>query len=227
MPSEDQRADWERQRQEELAEAIEDYPGELQRYERNLGYWQDAGERRRRNMRERPERPIEPSDENFSWPDLESRRLFVVGPQNRFASESEYSLWLYEVPETEVVFQGLSECACMGTVAFDTEIGKVTAVRVGNTFVDERGNRVDQHPDGLSSTDRLVRSAPYVEPPSDYALDPRIPREMIVSADFRPVQRLSNWYGETINRVVPYPGLFGYEQDRMVDLRDRQGAAEE
>ena len=42
---------------------------------------------------------------------------------------------------------------------------------------------------------------------------------MIVAADFELFERLPNWFGGTINRVMPFPGLFAYDGARMVDLR--------
>ena len=151
-------------------------------------------------------------------------QIVTIGPQNRFASESDYSLWLHEVPEGEYVFYGFGmpgagDCACMGTLAFDVTPGKVTAVRIGTMWLDAQGEQIEKFPSGSNSTDIAVRQAPYVEPPSDYSLDPRIPREMFMVPEFTLVNRLPNWFGGTVNRVLPVPGLFAYDGADMVDLR--------
>lgn len=220
MPDESQRAEWERQLQAALAEAVAEYPGKLASYERDHETW--ANSRSRRSAE--PERPIEPTAENFAWPELESRRMFTIGPQNRIASESEYSLWLYEVPAGEIIFRGLGmgafgDCACLGTLAFETQPGKVTAVRIAYTPLDSEGRQIERFPGGSNSLDISTRSGIIIEPPSDYALDPRIPREMIIVPHFRLVEAMPNWFGQTVNRVQPYPGLFTYDGTRMVDLR--------
>ncbi|MXO72726.1 hypothetical protein [Alteraurantiacibacter buctensis] len=220
MPDEAQRAEWERQRQAALAEAVAAFPGRLVSYKRDHETWANSRGRRRAE----PEQPIEPSNENFAWPELESRRMFTIGPQNRIASESEYSLWLYEVPAGEIIFRGLGmgafgDCACLGTLAFATQPGKVTAVRIAYAPLDSEGRRIDRFPGGSNSLDISTRSGVIIEPPSDYALDPRIPREMITVPEFRLVEAIPNWFGQTVNRVQPYPGLFSYDGTRMVDLR--------
>ena len=70
-----------------------------------------------------------------------------------------------------------------------------------------------------NSNDLVARMAFYIDPPSDFALDPRLPRERIHPAQFEPVDRLPNWFGSTVNRVLPIPGLFHYERGHMVDGR--------
>lgn len=218
MPSAAQRADWQAQRSEELAEAIVDYPKDLARYERRHASWS------KEEVGREPERPVEPTEESFPWPDLESRRVFSVGPQNRFASEKDYSLWLMAVPEGEYLFYGFgnqtfSDCACMGSLAFEVKTGKITALRISNAWLDGAGQRIDGFPKGMNSLDVQTRFGMVVEPPSDFSLDPRLPREMITVPEFRLVERLPNWFGGTVNRVLPFPGLFTYDGTKMVDLR--------
>lgn len=219
LPDDAQRAAWQEQRKEALAKAIADYPRDKQRYESKYAIWVKTGKRGRA-----PEKPVEPTEESFAWPDLESRRVFTVGPQNRFKSDKEVSLWLLEVPEGKYVFYSFgmgawTDCACMGSLGFEAKAGKVTAVRVVNSGLDGQGNIIEQFPKGTPSLDMNTRFAMMVEPPSDYALDPRLPRDMIVAADFELFERLPNWFGGTINRVMPFPGLFAYKGSRMVDLR--------
>lgn len=219
MPNEAQREDWERQRQEAFAKELKKYPGRLRNYERDL----EVSKGSRGRIRE-PVKPVEPTEETFVWPELESQRILTVGPQQRLASEKGYSLWLYEVPATTITFYGLgmatmADCACLGTMSFDTQPGKVTAVRIAQSWLNESGEIVDRPLEGTSSTDVGVRIGLIVEPPSDYSLDPRIPRDMIALPQFKLVEGLPNWSGGTVNRVMPVPGLFTYERGKMVDLR--------
>ncbi len=226
VPGDAERADWERQRQEELAEAIEDYPRDLRRYERDLEFWEAT--RRRRN--DRPSPPVEPTEETFSWPELESRKVVTVGHLNRFAKSDEASLWLLEVPAGEYLFYGLgmigfNDCACMGSVRFDVAAGSVTAVRVGYELLDAQGNVIAMRPEDADSTDLATRTAIMIGEPSQAVFDPRIPRERIVAAEFAPVRSLSNWFGGTVNRVLPIPGVIDYDRDRVIDLQAEEAAA--
>lgn len=226
MPSDEERADWERQRQEELAEAIEDYPRDLSRYERDIEFWEAT----RRRRRDRPARPVEPTDETFPWPDLESRKIVTIGHLNRFAKSDEASLWLYEVPAGEYLFYGLgmigfNDCACMGSVSFSVAEGSVTAVRVGYDILDPQGNLVTARPDDVDATDAATRTAIFIEEPSEAVFDPRIPRERIVTAEFSPVGRLANWFGGTVNRVQPIAGVIDYDRDRVIDVQAEAAAA--
>lgn len=227
VPTDAERADWERQRQEEFAEAIEDYPRDMRRYERDFERWQES----RGRLGRRPERPVEPTEETFSWPDLERYKVFTIGPQNRFRNTDGRSLWLYEVPAGTYVFYGTglattSDCACMGSVGFEVPVGSVTAVRVGLRALGTDGEPLSEHPEGTDSTDRATRLAPVVAGPSDAAYDPRIPREMIRPAEFTPVPRLANWAGGTVNRVLPIPGVLEYERGEVIDVQARAAAAE-
>ena len=220
MPNAEERADWARQRSEALAEAVEDYPRRLERYERELELWESI----RNNRRSRPRQPVVPSDETFDWPEIESRRVFTIGPQNRFRAEDGLSLWLYEVPAGDYVFYGsgmigMHECACMGTVRFRVAAGNVTALKVANTALDGLGQPRDGHPDGSNGNDMATRTGMVVADPSPAAYDPRLPRDRVVAAEFEPVARLPNWFGGLINRIQPIPRVFTYDRGEVVDLR--------
>ncbi len=226
-PTEEERADWAIQREEELAEAIARYENRVLRYERQLATWE-----RRRNTRDpRPQPPELVNAETFSWPALETFKVFSIGPQNRFAINEGSSLWLYELPEGEYTFYGtglvgLNDCACMGTVRFSVEAGSVTAVRVGIAILDERGNEIDEPLEDSDSTDRQARMALVIDEPSPSAYDPRIPRSMIRPAEFVAVPRLPNWFGGTINRIRPIPGQFDYHHSELVAINAPSEAGE-
>ncbi len=216
-PTAEEQADWAGQRAEALAEAIRRHPRAVDRYERDSELWADIMTRRG----PRPVMPVEPTEANFSWPDLESRKQIVIGPTNRFLAEEGRSLWLFEVPAGTYTFYstgilGMTDCACMGTASFPVSAGQVTAVRVGLELVDGEGNLMASVPDGLNENDRTTRTMPALTGPTEAAYDPRIPREMIVPASFTPVERVPNWFGSTINRIMPIPGVLRYERGRAV-----------
>lgn len=224
MPNDEQREDWARQRAEEMAEAVEDYPDDMRRYERDMETWQATGRRASR----RPQMPIEPTEESFPWPDLESRRIASTGPLNRFYKSDDVSLWLSEVPPGDYVFYGFGfgptavgagTCMCMGSVDFVVEPGKITALRVGSLFLDADGNRQAEVPDDSNTTDLMTRQVMLIGPATGAAYDPRIPRDRIVAAEFSAVENLPNWFGGMVARVEPIEGVLGYDRDKAIDLR--------
>lgn len=219
MPTAEEQASWESQRAEALVEAQEDHVKDLKRYERRIkNYKPGPGQGRA------PVEPIVPTEENFTWPDIERSLAFTVGPLNRFSKDDGTSLYLHEVPAGEYFYYsngpfGLSTCACMGTVSFQVAAGKVTAVRTAYQLLNAQGEPVDEAEDGVRSADRAVRVGMIVEGPSDAALDPRIPADMFTVAELSPMAGVPNWAGGEINRVMAIPGLFTYERGEMVDLR--------
>lgn len=225
MPADEHRAEWARQRSEALAEAIEEYPRRLASYEREHELWQSI----RNNRRPAPTRPVEPTEETFPWPDIESQRLLTMGPLNRFSKSDEVSLWLNEVPPGEYIFYGfgfgplglpnMGTCMCMGSIRFTVEPGKITALRLGSQFLAPDGTRQMTPPPDTNSTDLWVRQVMFVERATDAIFDPRLPRDRFVHPTFRAVPDLPSWFGGMIGRVEPIPGVMSYEGGQQIDLQ--------
>lgn len=219
LPSPEDMEIYSRERAEALAKAHAKWTKDHARWVRNAE--RATGQRSKREV---GEEPIEPTDENFSFPDPEQRMLFSMGLQNRFSIGDGFSLYLHEVTPGEYLYYsngpvGFGMCACMGSVRFKAEAGKVTALRAGVQLLDERGNPISEVPEGVDSLDLNVRRALYVEPVSEAGFDKRIPMDIFVHADLVPVEGLPNWYGGEINRVLPIPGILDYDRDRPIDLR--------
>lgn len=172
----------------------------------------------------RPAEPQEPTEDNFSWPRFEQAHPVYIGPQNRFAkAEGGASTYLHEVDPGEYVYYGNvmmavpgGLCACLGTVAFRAEAGKVTSLgKLRLPWIESLRGPKEQRaktsldlPDGTSS---------LAFAPASFA-DPRVPAEMIVQARFAPVDRLPNWFGLEVDRVMPIEGVMRYERGKVVDL---------
>lgn len=227
LPSQAERDEWESQRQEAMVEALEKYPRELERYERRIKSYDPAYPRGRK-----PVKPIYPTDEDFPWPDLELQFSFMIGYQNRFSKDDGVSLYLHEVPEGDYVYYssglviGGGICACLGSVSFKAEAGKVMAMWIGTEPLDASGEPIEEHPEDHHNQDRLTRTGIFVKAISDAARDPRIPSEWLAMADFTPVVGIPNWFGAEVNRVKPIPGVFAYERGEIVDLRSTGFSAE-
>lgn len=226
VPTEAEREKDRALRAQALAEERKDWTKKMARYERDMERYKSGSGRRK------PEKPEEPTEENFPWRALETEFMVTVGPLNRFAKEDGNSLYLHEVPPGEYVFygsilMGMGVCACMGTVKFEVEQGKITTLRSDGVFLDKDGNPLDRmnRPEGQDTNDVLVRYAMIVEPADSRARDPRLPPERLTSAQFTPVEFVPNWFGAQINRLLPMEGVFAYERDKQIDLKAK--AAEE
>lgn len=172
--------------------------------------------------------PLEPTEQNFGWLPYEQRHVVLIGPMNRFAKVGA-SLYLQEVPPGEYLYYGnvifnpnggiAGVCACMGTVAFQAEAGKITVLgKVNYPLIDalksEPKERRPKDSFGLPEGVTTLR----ILPPTAAAADTRLPKEQTVSARFRPVPRVENWYGLEIDRLMPMDGVFRYEGDRIVEI---------
>jgi len=155
---------------------------------------------------------------------------------NHFANEDGVvSVRLFAVPPGEYFFSSLTwqwlpvdvDCACMGTVRFPVELGKVTAIRVETAILDAKGEQIgvgnigDAIPDGRHENDLFAMRGIAVGHPTSALLRGRVDDQYIEPARLAPVAELPNWFGRQINRVLPIPGVLDYEGDRMVDLRGR------
>lgn len=153
---------------------------------------------------------------------------------NHFTNEDGVvSVRLFAVPPGEYFFSSVTwqwtpvdvDCACMGTVRFPVEPGKVTAIRVETAILDARGEQIGVGnlgkaiPDGRRENDLFAMRALAVGHPTSDLLRGKVDEGVIEPARFTPVPELPNWFGHQINRVLPIPGVLDYEGDRMVDLR--------
>lgn len=221
IPSQAELDDWENQRKEALAKAVDKYERRLKSYQRRIkNYKPKAGGLRA------PVKPTDPTEEGFFWPDLEYNFKFDVGPSNRFSKADGASLYLREVTAGEYYYYGtgplaLPVCACMGTVSFNVEAGTITALQVGIGAVNAQGEMIAAPEPDISKHDGRVRYQLVVEAPSDAVFDPRLPREMIQPADFAPRGSRENWGGREVSRVAPIVGVFEYsDRGEMIDLRE-------
>ncbi|QFT76999.1 hypothetical protein [Erythrobacter sp. THAF29] len=219
------------QRSAALEKAREKWAKKQAKYEKHIA--------RAKKRREKPtqKKPIEPTEENFSWTPPEQMMMFSLGPLNRFDKGKGLSLYLQEVPPGEYVYygttsMGLGACACMGTVKFMAEPGTINALRYDGVWLDKDSNEIGRGrlPEGVDTNDQLVRVAMIIEPVDEAAYDPRLPKEWIKDAQLVPMPFVPNWMGAEINRLAPIPGVLAYNRDEVIDVQAelaRQKAEEE
>lgn len=172
----------------------------------------------------RPKEPQEPTEANFSWPRYEQVHPVYIGPQNRFAkAEGGASTYLQEVEPGEYVFYGSvmmgvagGICACLGTVAFKADAGKITSLgKMRLPWIESlRGPKETRAKNSLELPEGTTSLAFAPAPFSD----PRVPADMVVAARFTPVDRMPNWFGLEVDRVMPMEGVMRYDRDKVVDL---------
>lgn len=168
--------------------------------------------------------PQEPTEANFPWPRYEQVHTVYIGPQNRFAkAEGGASTYLQEVEPGEYIYYGNvtaglpgGTCACLGTVAFRAEAGKVTSLgRMRIPWMDLlRGPKELR---ARTTLDVPEGTTTLAFAPASFG-DARVPAEMVVPAQFTPVDRMPNWFGLEVDRVMPIEGVMRYERDKVIDL---------
>lgn len=170
----------------------------------------------------RPKEPQEPTESNFPWPRYEQVHSVIIGPQNRFAKgEGGASTYLQEVKPGEYLFYGNTMgiggiCACLGTVAFKAEAGKVTSLgKLKLALADMSKLPKEQRPkNSLALPEGLTTMA---FEPAPFA-DPRVAADLVSPAQFRPVDRMPNWFGLEVDRLTAIDGMMRYERDKLIDL---------
>jgi len=142
-------------------------------------------------------KPPEPVEADFGYPSYEQKHTVFLGPQNRF-SKVGGSAYLQEVPPGEYIFYAIgATCACLGTVSFDAPAGKVVAL---DLFA-------------LSNADGTT---PFQLNAATGFADARLPADSLVPAALKPAGMRSNWFGISVDRVMPIAGVFDYERGKQV-----------
>lgn len=141
-------------------------------------------------------KPTEPTEANFGYPSYEQKHTVFLGPQNRF-SKIDGSAYLQEVPPGEYIFYAIgTTCACLGTVSFDAPAGKVVMLE-------------------LMQMTNADGTTPFKIGAGRFA-DARLPAETLLPAALKPAGMRANWFGISVDRVLPIEGVFAYERGKQV-----------
>lgn len=230
LPDASDVAEYETEWAEAFAKVKQKYPSKLR------GWEYRAATARKEGRAYDYEKPIEPTEENFSIGPIEFRNPFYFGPQYVFSkSESgdQYSYLSKMKPGRYVLYgpvtytgNGMAGfCFCMGTVAFEIKPGVITDA--GNFFLVAPGPDPDfpaagELPSG--SEIGLYRPRQSGFGTLTFGLPDTLKAYPSVEADFRAYGKLDNVYGLTITRLPPIPGVLAYERDKIVDLKARSEA---
>ncbi|MGE4323862.1 MAG: hypothetical protein AB7E60_12655 [Sphingobium sp.] len=209
-------AEYAQLRQQALEKEKKKYPGKMAAYRSELSIYQTL--KKSTKYAKEPQKPVEPTEENFRFTPFEQLAGAMIGPDNRFAKEgngqSTYvqaitpgSYRIYGPINVYVGGEQGGTCYCMGSVRFSVQAGVVTDL---GAFVRGKGEIPD-----------LV-----LEPASpDMATDPRLAEWTVKPADYRAAGKLPNYFGGIVGRINPIDGVIGYDRDRIIDLHPMAVAA--
>lgn len=216
-------ADW----AEALAKVQKKYPGKLKN-------WESRAEIARQAQKPVPEKPIEPTAENFAIGAIELRDPASFGPQFVFTKgkDPENYSYLMQVKPGRYAYYGplfvgpngaaAGMCYCMGTVAFEVKPGTITDTGnfflVGPSLDPAFPPREEKVPGAEFGLYRPVAGSEQFGPLA-FGLPETLKSYPNERADFRAFGKLDNFYGITVGRLPPVPGVLAYDRDRIVDLK--------
>lgn len=235
LPDAETIAEYEKDWAEALAKVKAKYPSKL------AGWEYRAGTARKEGREYKYEKPIEPTKENFSIGPIEFRGPVPFGPQYVFAKgkETESYSYLTKVKPGRYAYYGpvwiavnggpsAGACYCMGTVAFEVKPGVITDA--GNFFLVAPGLDPDfpQSPEPPTGSEAgLYRPQNLASQfgPLRFGVPDSLKAYPTVEADFRAYGKLDNFYGLSVSRMPPVPGVLAYDRDKAIDLKTVAGQA--
>jgi hypothetical protein len=188
-----------------------------------------------------PEKPVEPTAENFSIGAIETRNTMSFGPEYVFskAKDSDYYSYMMQVKPGTYVYHGplffnpqtgyTGTCYCMGSVQFEVKAGVIT--NLGNFLSAAPDASADiRVPTSATLVPNTMWGATKIEVRSgggkaDYAMPESLSKWQSVEADFRAAGKSDNHYGVMISRMPPVPGVLAYKRDKVIDLKAKAAEA--
>lgn len=235
VPDDSTRAEYKKDWDEAFAKALKKYPGRVKD-------WEAAVQVAKQTKKPLPERPVEPSPENFSIDPIELRDLVAFGPMYIYSKDEASSRFNYLTavkPGTYIYYgpvlmqPGVATggiCYCMGTVRFEVKPGVIT----------DLGNFLIAAPEQVKNWDvanvaawrraeeKAAKKGEAVEPPfpARPALAYGVPSSLkalpAVQAEFQAHGKLNNYYALMFTRIAPIPGVLAYRRDTVINLRTGQ-----
>lgn len=201
-----------------------------EKYAKKLKSWEQSAKQQAKAA----EKPEEPTAENFSIGDIETRSLVTYGPEfvfNKNKDKTEYTYMMKVKPGT-YSFHGplffnpqagyIGSCYCMGSVQFEVKPGMITDL--GNFLVAAPNDDVDIGVDArqMIVPTGLFASAVNVDAsgePVKFGLPDSLKAFPSTQADFRAAGKSDNFFGVMISRMPPIPGVLAYQRDKVVDVK--------
>jgi len=222
VPSADDQAAYDTMRDEAFVEAREKYAKKLASYERTKALAESARKSGSSTPVTVPAKPVEPTTENFEFTAFGLLAGVSIGPMNRFAKqEGGASVYLQAVtPGTYRIYGPITvipnsavmgTCLCMGSVSFEVRAGEIADM--GTAIVKAPPPATAEDAEGIVPLNFQLQPAT-----PEMAVDARLTAMPIKPAAYRPIGKLPNYFGLTIDRLAAMPGVMRYDGDRIVDL---------
>lgn len=222
VPDDQDRADYRFLFDKEYAKQVKAYPGKLAK-------WRSDTKLAEQTKRKLPAKPDEPTREGVSIGDIELRTAIAVGPMFMFSKSEDGAEFRYmqEVKPGTYIYYGpvmsmpngaaFGTCYCMGSVRFEVKAGEVT----------DLGDFLSTAPDYASqrSADLLGNAQLPASRESHYGLPASLEGKPSSRAQFHASGKLNNFYGITLSRMPPVPGVLAYRRDTVIDVASGQAVA--
>lgn len=232
LPDAKETADYEAEWAEELAK-------EKKKYAKKLASWEQNAKAARAAKAKVPDKPVEPTEENFSIGPIELLNPVSYGPQFIFSKSKDGDQFSYmnKVKPGTYVYYGpimvaqaaMGTCYCMGSVKFEVKAGVITDL--GNFLAalpadDPAFPRDNSDPKGSQAGLYGVYFGKPMDPPAmAFGLPESLKAYPSERADFRASGKLENFYGITVSRMPPVPGVLAYDRGEIVDLKSAEKVA--
>ena len=173
--------------------------------------------------------PPPPSVENFDFVYDGTRNIYSLRLGAAFQKSDDGRVMLIEALPGSYVLYGwghadmLLTCLCLGTVSFTADAGRITDL---GTLLMAPTAEPSPIPElkavtglGLSMNGHAATLASAIRPATDSTpIPPAIADKPIVRADYRAVGKFVSPFALSINRLVPIPGILGYDRGTVLDL---------
>ena len=210
-----------------LAKARAKYARRAASYEHEIKVWNSMAPDQRTGQ-EKPERPIEPTDDNLAFKGIESDKFVTIWGGRIFDKPSQARLIAVDPGTYRIYGQMIAGnngsvfgfCLCMGSVQFDAAPGRITDLgHLRFPLAEALREKVVPSWNGLT-IGRGGLTGMRVEPmqPSDPvpANLANLPRE---PAAYRAAGKIDNFFGVQIDRLTALPGVLAYKRDEVIDVR--------
>lgn len=166
----------------------------------------------------RLEEPVYPTRDSISIIPIELITMVDFRPEDKFSVDAESGdyYYLHVMKPGTYIYYGQSiplvggTCYCMGSVRFEVKPGVVT--NLGN-FLHVAPDQAAQITADLATPDDVKGAQPPV-----YAVPAALAGVSVVQAHFEASGKMDNFFGGTVSRMPPVPGVLAYWRDTVIDV---------
>ena len=202
-------------------------------YRADLREWRSHNNLLEPSQRPYPGMPEEPKLADISIDPIELRDMEGFGPTFVFAKADSFSYLNSVKPGTWIYYGPLivgangaafGECFCLGTVRFEVKPGMVTDLGNSLSVAPQWDSDMDVGRLELRETN-AKRIAAGKEPigvdksPLKFGLPATLASWPSVKAELYASPKMNNYFGATVSRMAPIPGVLAYHRDVIVDER--------